>query len=162
MTKRLVALGALLTLLGSVGIARADETFKATLTGDQEVPPVTDQGTTGRFKIQFNKGLTTGEYTLRVDSGIRVTQAHLHCGVDGVNGPIIVFLAGFHAPGWDVDGKWVSEATVTNANVVNLLCGATLADIADAARNGRVYVNVHSVAKPGGVARGQLEPTSEE
>ena len=96
-----------------------------------------------------------------VDSGVRITQAHLHCQVAGMNGPIIIWLAGippvFPAPivnAWDVDGKWVSNTTVTNANIVNTSCGTTLREIADAMNEGRVYANVHSVAKPGGVARG--------
>lgn len=157
MITRIVAIGSLAALLAAASTATADDTFKARLSGDQEVPPVTDQGTTGKFEIQFNRDFTEGDYTLRVDSGVRVTQAHLHCAPVGSNGPIIIWLAGFHDRGWDVDGKWVSNATVTNANIVNTACGATLRDIAQAAASGRVYANVHSVARPGGVARGQLE-----
>jgi hypothetical protein len=159
--KRNVILAAIaLTASGFTATAVADDLFRARLSGDQEAPPVgpvvTD--TTGRFEAMLSKDQLSAEYTLRVDSGIRVTQAHFHCGPAGVNGPIIVFLAGFHAPGWDVDGKWVSNATITDANVVNTSCGATLADIFQQARAGNVYVNVHSVAHPAGVARGQLEP----
>jgi hypothetical protein len=159
MISRIVAIGSLAALLAAASPATADDTFKALLSGDQEVPPVTDQGTTGKFEIQFNRDFTEGDYTLRVDSGVRVTQAHLHCAPAGVNGTIIIFLAGFQAKGWDVDGKWISNATVTNANIVDntTACGKTLAEIAHAAANGNVYANVHSVAKPAGVARGQLE-----
>jgi CHRD domain len=116
--------------------------------------------TTGRFVVHVNDD-GTAEYTLRVESGVRLTQAHFHCGAAGVNGPVIVFLAGNHAPGWDVDGKWVSNATITNTNVVNTACGATLDQIFENARLGGVYVNVHSVAWPGGVIRGQLLPSNE-
>ncbi|OGL15095.1 MAG: hypothetical protein A3F92_01450 [Candidatus Rokubacteria bacterium RIFCSPLOWO2_12_FULL_71_22] len=160
MTTRLVAIGALLALLGSAGAPGAEELFKARMTGDQEVPPV-ETDTAGRFEILVNTERTAGEYTLRVSSGARVTQSHFHCGPLGINGPVIVFLAGFHANGWDVDGKWVSNATITDANVVNAACGTTLAEIFEQARLGNVYVNVHSVASPGGVVRGQLEPTGE-
>jgi hypothetical protein len=159
MNTRIVAIGIALSALAFTPIAGADVVFQARLTGDQEVPPVVTD-TTGRFEILVNPSQTEGEYTLRVESGVRVTQSHFHCGPAGVNGPVIVFLAGFHAPGWDVDGKWVSNATVTDANVVNTACGATLAAIFEQARNGRVYVNVHSVAHPGGVIRGQLEPVA--
>jgi hypothetical protein len=133
--------------------------FQARLTGDQEVPAVITD-TTGRFEILVNKNQTAGEYTLRVESGVRVQQSHFHCGAAGVNGPVIVFLAGFRAEGWDVDGKWVSNATITDANVINTACGTTLAAIFEQARNGNIYVNVHSVAHPAGVVRGQLEPAS--
>jgi hypothetical protein len=159
MNTRVVAVGIALVALAFAPIAGADASFQARLTGDQEVPPVATD-TTGRFEILVNKAQTAGEYTLRVESGVRVTQSHFHCGPAGVNGPVIVFLAGFHVAGWDVDGKWVSNATVTDANVVNTTCGATLAAIFEQARNGNVYVNVHSVARPGGVIRGQLEPVA--
>jgi V8-like Glu-specific endopeptidase len=158
MKSHIVAAAIVFAALGSATTARADEQFQARLSGDNEVPPVATD-TTGRFKILVSEDQADGEYTLRVDSGVRVTQAHFHCGPAGVNGPVIVFLAGFHATGWDVDGKWVSNATVTDANVVNTACGATLAEIFAQARAGNVYVNVHSVAHPGGVARGQLLPT---
>jgi hypothetical protein len=171
MISRLTVIGSMAALLAAAVPATADETFKARLSGEQEVPPVTDQGTSGKFEIQFNRDFTEGEFTLRVDAGLRITQAHLHCAVAGANGPIIIWLAGIPpqtctAPAcnnplsvnaWDVDGKWVSSTTVTNANIVNTACGSTLREIADAMNDGRVYANVHSVAKPGGVARGQIE-----
>lgn len=153
----IAVLGATLLLTGFAHANDNDrDTFQAKLTGDQEVPPVMTD-TTGRFKIQFNRHLTEAEFTLRIDDGVRVTQAHLHCGPAGVNGPVVVFLAGFHAPGWDVDGKWVSNTTVTGANIVNTACGATLAELAQNMREGNVYVNAHSVHHPGGVVRGQLK-----
>ena len=158
--RQVVAVGVLLAGLGFIAIADADELFQARLTGDQEVPAVAAD-TTGRFEILVNKDATAGEYTLRVNSGVRVTQSHFHCGPAGVNGPVIVFLVGFRAEGWDVDGTWVSNATVTDANVINTACGATLAAIFEQARLGNVYVNVHSVAHPGGVVRGQLKPSDE-
>lgn len=159
MKTQIVAIGIALGALGFTSLAGADELFQARLTGDQEVPPVITD-TTGRFEILVNKDQTAGEYTLRVESGVRVTQSHFHCGAAGVNGPVIVFLAGFRAEGWDVDGKWVSNATITDTNVINPACGTTLAAIFEQARNGNIYVNVHSVAHPGGVARGQLELAS--
>jgi len=161
MDKSIVATALFIAGLGTAVTAAADELFQARLSGDQEAPPVgpvvTD--TAGRFEVLVSKDRKSAEYTLRVENGTRVTQSHFHCGPAGVNGPVIVFLAGFHAPGWDVDGKWVDNATVTDANVVNTACGATLAEIFEQARAGNVYVNVHSVAHPAGVARGQLLPT---
>ena len=76
-----------------------------------------------------------------------------------MNGPIVVFLAGLHAASLDIDGKWVSNATITNTSIINTLCGATVSALAQSIRNGNTYVNVHSVAHPGGVIRGQLAPT---
>jgi hypothetical protein len=160
MIGRLIAVGTAALVLTAAPVARAGDTFKAQLTGAEEVPPVIDQGTTGKFEIQFNRDFTSGEFKLVVNKGTQVLQAHLHCGAAGVNGPIIVFLAGNPtAPGgWNVDGQWVTNASVTNENITNTTtpCGDTLEEIANAARAGMVYANVHSKAKPGGVARGQL------
>jgi hypothetical protein len=161
MNLSVTATALVVAILGASSIADAQEVFRARLSGDNQVPAVaTNSG--GRFQIVVNNGATAGEYTLRVDSGVRITQAHFHCGAVGVNGPVIVFLAGFHAAGWDVDGQWVSNATVTDANVVNTACGATLAEIFQQARAGNVYVNVHSVAHPGGVVRGQLQASGDD
>jgi hypothetical protein len=133
------------------------DTFKARLSGEQEVPPVVTDST-GRFKIEFNKDHTEAEMTLSVNDGEGITQAHLHCAPVGVNGPFVVYVAGLNAAGYDVDGKWISNAIATDASIVNPACGATLADLATSIQDGRVYVNVHSLAYPSGVIRGQLEP----
>jgi hypothetical protein len=137
-----------------------DLRFRARLSGSEEVttPPggvVTE--TEGRAKFRFNDDLTALEFELEVEDGIRVTQAHIHCGVAGANGPVIIFLAGFHDRGWDVDGDWIGDATATDANITNTMCGATLAEIAQAMKEGRTYANVHTIANAAGEVRGQIE-----
>jgi len=159
MIPRLIAIGSAALILSFATVASAGDTFKAELLPENEVPPVTDQPTTGKFEIQFNRDVTSGEFKLVVNKGTQVIQSHLHCGVAGMNGPVIIFLAGAPtAPGaWDVDGQWISNASVTSADIVNTSCGDTLAKIVAAARLGKVYANVHNKVHPGGVARGQLE-----
>ena len=89
--------------------------------------------------------------------GERVVQAHLHCGPPGVAGPIMVFLAGVIATGIEVDGKWIHNVTITDANIINnTACGTTLAALVDSIRAGNVYANVHTLAHPAGEVRGQL------
>jgi len=151
-----VALG---LALASTALAHGSRELKAELRGENEVPPVRTE-TRGRLELQESRNDKSAEYTLRISEGVRITQAHLHCGQEGVNGPVVVFLAGHHDAGWDVDGKWISNATVTDENVVNPLCGATLSDVLEQARVGNVYVNVHSVEHPAGVIRGQLREPS--
>ena len=131
------------------------------MSGENEVPPVTTDSS-GKFKIQFDKHYTGAEMTLSVNDGVRIRQAHLHCAPAGSNGSIVVFVAGLNSAGHDVDGKWISNAIATDSSIVNGACGATLADLATSIRTGNVYVNVHSVASPGGVIRGQLEPADED
>jgi hypothetical protein len=154
--KILATFAALLTLVACAAVADADELFKATLTGDQEVPPVVTD-TTGKAFFRLNKAETEIEIQLHVNDGSRITQAHIHCGAVGVNGPIVVFLAGLHAGGLDIDGKWVGNATITDASITNVTCGATVAALAASMRAGNTYANVHSVSNPSGVVRGQIQ-----
>ncbi|MCB1907479.1 MAG: CHRD domain-containing protein [Rhodocyclaceae bacterium] len=137
------------------GHGRHDDDYGARLTGDQETAPV-DTETRGRFRLEFNDDKSAATFRLRVTDGVRVTQAHIHCGVEGQNGPPVIFLGGFHDRGWDVDGWWVANATVTDDNIVNDSCGTTLVDIAAAMDAGMTYVNVHTVANPAGEIRGQI------
>lgn len=160
MMPRLIVILVLL-LVAAAPAAWADETFKAMLSGDQEVPPV-DTNTTGKFKLQLNKAETKAKITLTVNGGARIRQAHLHCAAAGVNGPVVAFLAGDNAVGYNVDGKWISNATLTNTSISNPACGSTLSELADSMYAGNVYVNVHSVANPSGVIRGQVEPTGND
>jgi hypothetical protein len=153
--KSKAAITALAATLVLAGFACAKTTFTAKLTGDREVPPVVTE-TTGRFEIQFKKKESEAQFTLRISDGVRITQAHLHCGPAGVNGPVVVVLAGFYDGGWDVDGAWISNVTLTDASIANPACGAILADLAQQMRNGNVYVNAHSVEHPDGVIRGQI------
>lgn len=153
---------ALSALIIAAPAAWADDTFKARLSGANEVPDEVATDTSGKFKLQFNKHYTEAEMTLSVNDGVRIQQAHLHCAPVGVNGPIVVFVAGLNSAGYDVDGKWISNATATNTSIVNTACGATLADLAASMRAGNVYVNVHSVAFPGGLIRGQVEPADHD
>lgn len=163
--KRAMFAVALAMLLAGAGIlARSDgPKFEARLTGAQEVPSVNTE-TVGKVEIRFNADETKAEFELEVRKGVRVTQAHIHCAPKGVNGPVVVFLAGFHNRGWDVDGSWVENTTVTDANVMPppsaSACPhviANLRDLVQAIRMGDTYVNVHTVANPGGEVRGQLK-----
>ena len=148
--------------LGATANAGGPE-FSAKMSGDQEVPPVLTDAE-GRFQIEFDRELTEGKFRLRLTDAVRITQAHIHCGPVGVNGPIVAFLAGFHNRGWDVDGKWIDNATLTDANVIpnptpTEACPKvieTLADLVQAMRDGFTYANAHSIDNPAGEVRGQI------
>jgi hypothetical protein len=157
-TQALVLLAAMAA--GTAMAGGAD--YSAKLSGANEVPPVSTAGS-GEFKIEFNSDLSKGEFQLRLSNMKRVTQAHIHCGPAGVNGPVVAFLAGFHDRGWDVDGKWVGTARIDASNVIprpaaaNCPGGvANLSELLRAMNEGNAYVNVHTIAFPGGEVRGQL------
>jgi len=162
MPKLLTTLAVLIVAVTLAYTAEGAETFKARLTQGDEVPTPVATNASGSARIQINKAETEGEFTLSVSEGFRVTQAHLHCNFAGLTGPIVVFLAGLHAGGLNVDGKWVSNATFTDSSIVNTACGTTVAELAESMRIGKVYVNVHTVLNPAGEVRGQVEPTGND
>ena len=156
----------LMTFLAVSSTAQGDSSkklkFRATLSGAQEVPEVVTD-TTGRITIEFNDALSEAVFRLVVRDGVGVTAAHFHCERPGRNGPVVIFL--FAGAVTDVDGE-LASGTLTNAGF--LPAGATvcpgligrpvnnIASLAFAMRDGLVYANVHTVAHPGGEARGQL------
>ena len=125
---------------------------------------VSNPATIGDLSIQFAPDFTYATYTLRVFNGVGITQAHFHCGVPGINGPIVTFLFGLNAAGVSANGV-LASGILTNANIVpgvdfasNPSCGLTINNLDSlnaAMRAGKIYTNVHSIAFPGGVARGQ-------
>ena len=132
--------------------------FSATLSGAQEVPPVSTM-TTGFATFEFSSDFSQLSFQLTVKDGVGITQAHIHCGGRGEVGPIIAFLAGEITSGVNVHGVWISNVTLTDANVMpGNGCGDTINELGDALNDsGEVYVNVHSVANPSGEIRGQLQ-----
>jgi len=82
--------------------------FTTYASGSQEVPPV-ESDTMAKLEMAVDAAFTEMAYDLQVFDGTDITQAHLHCGSAGGNGPVILFLFGF------VDGG-VSE----NNNGMNI------------------------------------------
>jgi hypothetical protein len=140
--------------------------FTARLTGAAEVPGPGHPDATGRFNIAFSEDLTEATFRLTVNDLEGVTRAHLHCGDAVTAGPIFIHLIGdmpLFGAGPDrtpqnIDGRWLSNATLTNQSFSSTTtnCGDTLAEVAAAAAAGNVYVNVHTNAFPAGAIRGQL------
>lgn len=138
MTRSNLRLALVAVLLGaSVGLASAKE-MKVTLTGAQEVPPVTTAAkATGEITIKADKSVS-GKITTK---GIEGTMAHIHMAAPGKNGPPIITLEK------GSDGSW----TVPE--------GSKLTDEQYAAyKAGNLYVNVHSSEHKGGEIRTQLKP----
>ncbi|NIR51495.1 CHRD domain-containing protein [candidate division KSB1 bacterium] len=133
-----------------------DLEFKVVLSGDQEVPPVTTT-TTGEAKFEVNSAQTRIKFELEIKDAVdilAVAGAHIHCAPANQNGPIVAFLAG-EVPG-GFDGEVEIEGTLTDANITDDACGATIADLVQSMKDGNAYVNVHSAANPAGEVRGQF------
>jgi hypothetical protein len=133
--------------------------FTATLSGAQEVPTV-DTSTRGNLVLFADRAFTRASFSLRVFDGQEVTAAHLHCGRAGQNGPVAFFLYG--GPTRDVNGL-LAMGTLDNEDYTGNDCTAAIgrpvnniASLVLAARDGLIYVNVHTEDNPPGETRGQL------
>jgi CHRD domain len=152
--------------------------FRASLSGAQEVTPPAAPATpspgvqtdaTAQIRVRFAKDLSSFRFILPLQNGRQVTQAHLHCGRPGQNGPIIVFLFPLNSGGVDVDGI-LSDGSRTSADFVasaancETAIGRPIRDIASlafAARDGLIYANIHSLTNPAGEVRGALLPVDD-
>lgn len=127
-------------------------TFRAHLSGDKAVPPV-ETTAQGQALVEFDEDVTAFDYTVIVASIDDVVAAHVHCAPDGVNGPVGVTL--FEGGPVSPNGA-LAEGTVTEPDAGNGCGWESVGDVYDAIRDGDAYVNVHTVANPGGEIRGQL------
>jgi hypothetical protein len=148
----------LLVVLAFFSIASGNRNlkFNVPLRGNQEVPPVVTD-TRGNVELKVNGDRTQIRFELEIKKAVdilAVAGAHIHCAPAGQNGPVILFLAGPVAGGFD--GKVKIEGTLSDANITNTACGGTLSEIVDSMLAGNTYVNVHSAANPAGEIRGQI------
>lgn len=141
-------------------------TFLTRLTGAEEVPPVSTQ-TTGDGGVWFGNNGSGMNAWVVVWKGDDITEAHLHCGDPGENGPPVVDL--YHNPnGTDVNGV-LTQKNITDSSIKSADCAskigyniANVHDLAHAIENGDIYLNVHDKAHPNGVIRGQFKALSHE
>lgn len=177
---------------GSAQHAGVPHNHRTHLSGDQEAfapatpdaPTPADSHAQGQAIFQISDDGQSFDYKLIASNIENITQAHIHCGPAGANGPVIIWLypgptatgalpggAGRH------DGV-LAEGTVVSGTPLHVrpaaastACPGGVASFADAVakiRAGNAYVNVHTndgVAPintgpgdfPGGEIRGQLE-----
>jgi len=134
----------------------ADE-FEARLTGLQENPPIT---TAARAKAKFE--LKSGgrlNYEVEADGRIEgATQAHIHLGARGQNGPVVAFLFGFNAAGTNFrNGDRIGRGTLRDSNVIARPGFIpSISNLVQRMIQGRAYVNLHTLTNPGGEIRGQI------
>jgi hypothetical protein len=134
-----------LTALLAIGIpaTAAQTTLSTTLTGAEEVPGPGDPNGKGWVALTISEDGTIC-YTGKVQAiGRELTGAHIHVGMAGTAGGVVVDLDPFSAV---ITGNKASHCVTTTAEIA----GAILADPSG------YYVNVHTTDYPGGAIRGQL------
>jgi hypothetical protein len=139
MRRTLLAMFGVMAILVAMGVGVASAAdAKVTLSGSQEVPPVTTSAAgSGTITVAADQSISGSVKT----TGVKGTAAHIHLAAPGANGPVILPLTKAGEDGWTVGP------------------GAKLQDAHyQAFKDGNLYVNVHSAANPNGEIRGQIKP----
>ncbi|MFD0959892.1 CHRD domain-containing protein [Paenibacillus chungangensis] len=95
------------------------------------------------------------QYRLVLRNIRRVTQAHIHLGRPGENGPIVAYLFG------PVNGgvsfrRGIINGMLRDSDLVGPLRGGTIRQLIREIERGNAYVNVHTLRYPDGEIRGQI------
>ena len=163
-----IAVGVLtVATAGTVVFASGTDDVGEALVGYDEVPPLS---TPGKGKFSLRRVRFTGELKYELSyAGLEspVTQAHIHFGNAGQNGPITVFLctnAGNGPAGTQLCPA--APATITGSidaadvlgNAANQgLAAGEFDELVRAIKAGAMYVNVHSTGRPAGEIRAQVK-----
>jgi len=153
------------------GPVRAETHFKATITHDQEVPGIPDEGASGTATFVLNDAQNAFSYHIQLfgldldgnqtpaNANDNVTRTHFHAAPAGVNGGIVFGqIDGSATLRNDLDDLVVNAAAGTidgvwdNAEGNGTTLGAQLANLF---AHG-LYFNVHTADHGGGEVRGQV------
>jgi CHRD domain-containing protein len=161
----LAVMGVLLLGVLSAPVSAQPTTFRAVLSGADEVP-ARDTLARGVATLTFSPDGSELGFRIVVANIENVFAAHIHCGAPGVPGPVGVTLF-VGAPGGGPVNGILATGTATAPDAGNA-CGWTDLDaVVEAIESGNTYVNVHTndgVAPPdtgpgdfpGGEIRGQI------
>jgi len=131
----MILAGAVGIMMGCASMSSSAEE-KIVLTGASEVPAVATAAT-GNATVDIKPDRSVK--VLVVVTGMTATASHIHEAAAGANGPVIV------------------PFTKTGDNTFASADGAKLTDAQyESYKAGKLYVNVHSAANPGGEVRGQI------
>ena len=135
--RKLCVIVASLLLAACAGTMSGGSTVRVTLSGAEEVPPITVPGSgSGSFTIA-DDGSVQGSVST---TGVQGTMAHIHIGARGTNGPVIIPLT--------KSGDTYTAPPSAKLNDAQM----------QALKAGNLYVNVHTAQNKGGEVRAQLRP----
>ena len=132
-----------------------EETFSATLSGKDEVPP-TESNATGWAKFQSNDNGTEVSYWVNITGLKKITGAHIHNGSAEQNGDIVVAL-GKVKSAKDADNPTISlKGNITKDDLQGPLEGKEVSELVSLMTDGNAYVNAHTDKYQKGAIRGQI------
>ncbi|GAB5536849.1 MAG: hypothetical protein Rubg2KO_30980 [Rubricoccaceae bacterium] len=129
--------------INAANISIAPEEFRAIALGANEVPAVTSDAAGGITAVLTGTELVV---TGRFDGlGSAYSASHLHQAAAGANGGVVQALS----PTLDADNLGGTFEAATNTYTVT-------SDVAQALRDGLIYINIHTADNAGGEIRGQF------
>jgi hypothetical protein len=132
-----------LTIISLTTSVAFGQTLGAVLTASQETPPTTTSGF-GNATVTFDSTRANITVTITVANlGSPINNFHIHEGAAGVAGPVVVNLIG-------LGGVFINGTMTITVPIAADVAQRMLQNPAN------FYVNVHTVAFPGGAVRGQL------
>jgi len=136
--------------------AQEGQTFSASLSGKDEVPP-TESNSTGTAKFQVDENSSQVSYWVNVTGIKKINKAHIHNGNEEQNGDIVVTLTkNKSAKGNDGPPNIGFSGNITKDDLQGPLKDKELTDLVSLMSDGNAYVNVHTDKYPDGAIRGQI------
>jgi hypothetical protein len=151
--------------------------YNATLTGNQQVPPIKTNGI-GTASFELLDDNKTLHYQINVLDVPKITGIHIHQGKLGENGDVIVNLynskenifqnengnetkmSQIESSSVTINGNTqsslISSGTINNSDLKGPLSGKNISDLIALIQSKNTYVNVHSESYPDGEIRGQI------
>jgi hypothetical protein len=150
----IISIGAASLSLNSIQ-AQEGETFSASLSSKDQVPP-TESSATGRAKFVTDENGTRVFYSINISGLNEITGTHIHNGSAGQNGYILVNLSGLESAK-NGDNSTISlKGNITKDNLEAPLKGKELSEFVRLMSDGNLYVNVHTHEFQNGAIRGQI------
>ena len=158
-TKRFLVVAALTAIMllvfsSTAGAMHFRHTFFANLSGGEEVP-ASGSLARGMAIFQLSADGSALSYRLSVANLEDTRVSHIHLAPAGANGGVVVTLYGPEL----IEGRFsgvLAVGTITAANLSGALAGMPLSALVAELEAGNAYVNVHTLAFPGGEIRGQI------
>lgn len=130
-----------------------DQKFKANLSGENEVPPVTSAGD-GKVKIKIEDDSMRSEINVTGISDI--TGAHIYTGNKSENGePIVDLLKSGNKS--ETGGRIIIQGQISPSDFEGAMSGKTLTDLQSTMATESTYINILTPDHLDGELRGQIK-----